>query len=943
MSGKQISLFKSLPEQELQSYITQLQAIKASSKGLYATTPVNEYATAIQGLETKQAALLLSTQGLTNAQIAETLAVNESNVAKNYQAMVDAGLLAHKQKLTLAQVQENLQTVLGSEADAKAAMAAMGLSAVTETQMHKTVKLSAAKLQEAVNTNILTEAQAQELAMRMGVTLSMKAQTTSTLPKWIATLQAATKAVWGQVKATAVWLATTPAGWATAAITAIGAVTAGLNKLAKAEKEESDRAQEACDRSRERMQSNEEEAKSLDELIRKYEELKSASDIDSDTRNIIKELQYDIVELVGSEAQTLDLVNGKLDEQLEKLKSISEEKSRQNVEDARDAYDNARYLSDVMVGDADDYGNDVSVKWQMEATQIHKVEGFEESTYDDFVKFLEDNGFGDIFRKNYDETLFNMRFVVDTTDIDGLEAKIARLEELKEFLASNGLRNTGLYQNINDAIDRYSGQNDSEIEAANNLVDAVVDQLSVSDEKLKEITVDSVNDFEEYRQKMIDAAKSDEGVGQILADGILSDEAIEKAVNDFMATAGQFSEWYEQWKDEMEGNTVTSDAEVSFSIPNTIDQLNTRLKPAFDSLKSAYQSIFTDDGYNPDAMDIPMLDSIKSSIKEINELEDVDITIDMDAFGTLSTTLADVNTTEEQARQAFNDFATSIFYAANATDGMTEETKALVEQLLESLGIVNAAEVAEYALAEAKAKNMLAAYDVVNAKEEEYAAILAEGTAAGIARQQLYKLMAAEIAFGNNDLSVEEKINKLKDLAKQYGDTASEALATAIANDLASGHTDVDSAINDLMTKINAGIGQVDIDFSPIEKSAVKAGSSAGKSYADALKDELSNLNSVISYIGDMIGDQIDLFEDQKDAAVEALEAEKEAAEEALEAEKELIQGKIDAKQAEIDAIEEASKARKNELDLQKAQYELERMQNQKTMLVNCMPDTIVI
>ena len=381
----------------------------------------------------------------------------------------------------------------------------------------------------------------------------------------------------------------------------------------------------------------------------------------------------------------------------------------------------------------------------------------------------------------------------------------------------------------------------------------------------------------------------------------------------------------------------------SLSISDTIDQLNTQLKPAFDSLKSAFQSIFTSDGYNPNAVDIPMLESIKSSIEEINELEDVDITIDMDAFDSLATTLTDINTTEGQAKQAFNDFATSIFYATNATDGMTEETKELVEQLLESLGIVNATEVAEYALAEAKAKDMLATYDVINAKESEYVAILAEGTAAGIARQQLYKLMAAEIAFGNNDLNTEQKIEQLRNLAKAYGDTASAALATAIANDLASGHTDVDSAINDLMAQVNSGIQKVDIDFSPIEKSAAKAGSSAGKSYADALKDELSNLNSVINYIGDTIDDQIDLFEDQKDAAVDALEAEKEAAEEALEAEKELVQEKIDAKQAEIDAIEEAAKARKNELDLQQKQYELERMQNQKTMLVNYMPDTIVI
>lgn len=385
---------------------------------------------------------------------------------------------------------------------------------------------------------------------------------------------------------------------------------------------------------------------------------------------------------------------------------------------------------------------------------------------------------------------------------------------------------------------------------------------------------------------------------------------------------------------EVQSSTLNIENPISsLSISDTIDQLNTQLKPAFDSLKSAFQSIFTSDGYNSNAVDIPMLESIKSSIEEINELEDVDITIDMDAFDSLATTLADINTTEEQAKQAFNDFATSIFYATNATDGMTEETKELVEQLLESLGIVNATEVAEYALAEAKAKDMLATYDLINAKESEYVAILAEGEAAGIARQQLYKLMAAEIAFGNNDLNTEQKIEQLRNLAKAYGDTASAALATAIANDLASGHTDVDSAINDLMAQVNSGIQKVDIDFSPIEKSAAKAGSSAGKSYADALKDELSNLNSVINYIGDTIDDQIDLFEDQKDAAVDALEAEKEAAEEALEAEKELVQGKIDAKQAEIDAIEDAAIARKNSINLQKEEYNLERMQNQKTIL----------
>ena len=590
MSGKQISLFKSLPEQELQSYITQIQAIKSASNGMFNATAVQGYSQAIQGLEAKQAALLLSTQGLTNAQIAETLAFNESNVAKNYQAMVDAGLLKSKQSLTLAQIQSNLQTVLGAEADTSAAMASLGLSAAIEGQEHQTIQLSAKKLQEAVATNVLTEAQAQELAMRTGVILSMNKQAAGSLPKWIATLKACTIAVWGQVKATAVWLATTPAGWATAAVAALGAVIFGLNEYAKSAKKASDNAIDVYEKSKEKIQSNKEEAQSLNDLIEKYKELESASYIDFDVRAEIKEIQYDIMDLVGVEADNLDLVNGKLDEQLDKLKAIQTEKSKQNVEDAKDAYYNALRVSDIITGDADSYGNDVSVKWNgIEAGQIHKVNGFERINYKDFVDFITENGFGDIFRKNNNENIFNMKFVVDTTDIDSLEEKVARLKEFKEFLAENGLRSTGLYEGVTDAINRYEEQFDSEAEASKNLVNAVIDDLALSNEKLTEASVDSVEAFEKYRQMMIEEVQKDVSIGEMLADGILSEDGLETAVNGFMATAEEFSEWYELWKSEM---FAESDTPISFDLSSyeeTIDKIQesiSTLRSALDALNS---------------------------------------------------------------------------------------------------------------------------------------------------------------------------------------------------------------------------------------------------------------------------------------------------------------------------------------------------------------------
>ncbi|MDE7044696.1 MAG: hypothetical protein K2O97_06715, partial [Acetatifactor sp.] len=218
----------------------------------------------------------------------------------------------------------------------------------------------------------------------------------------------------------------------------------------------------------------------------------------------------------------------------------------------------------------------------------------------------------------------------------------------------------------------------------------------------------------------------------------------------------------------------------------TINQLNTLLKPALDSLGSAYQSIFSDGGFDPDAVDLSMFDSIRSSIEGLNSLEDTDINIDMAAFAALTSTLTSAGVTQQQAQQAFDDFATSVFYATTATEGMTDETKELVEQMLESLGVANAAEVAEYALAEAKAQNILASQDLAmasaadaSAKEDEFRAILAEGVAAGLTRQQIYRLTAAEIAYGQNGLNTEGRIEQLRNLAAAYGDTANAALATA--------------------------------------------------------------------------------------------------------------------------------------------------------------------
>ncbi len=105
--------------------------------------------------------------------------------------------------------------------------------------------------------------------------------------------------------------------------------------------------------------------------------------------------------------------------------------------------------------------------------------------------------------------------------------------------------------------------------------------------------------------------------------------------------------------------------------------------------------------------------------------------------------------------------------------------------------------------------------------------------------------------------------------------------------------------------------------------------------YLDGMK---SLYESAFSYITKQIGKRIDAINDERDAAVSALEAERDARLEAIEAQKEQLENeiegiekKIDAKEKEIKAMQDANAERKRAIDLQGKEYNLQRMQNQKT------------
>lgn len=446
---------------------------------------------------------------------------------------------------------------------------------------------------------------------------------------------------------------------------------------------------------------------------------------------------------------------------------------------------------------------------------------------------------------------------------------------------------------------------------------------------------------------------------------------------------------YDQWLDRINGTTEALEEQseteeeasnnitqpVSLSISQTIDQLNTQLKPAFDSLKSAYQDIFTDDGFTLENIDTSMLSSIKSAIDELNKMEDVDINVDYSSFENLAKVLTDSSSTAEDVQNSFNNFASTILDAVNPAISQCDgESYKLLQTLLESMGIVNAEEVLmaqlgysyeEYANAKESAAN--AGIDLNNSIDSVATALQNEGLMATEDAQQIMNYMLAKMSASGATIDVSSTIGQLAeefswlaDLIDQWGLYYSVSKkGSGSGNVKGSKNLGVGNYTPTQTTKVKQKVEIEPVfDGNKANRAAKSAGSKAGKSYKDGLKEELSNLDSVISGITGKIDDQISAINEQKSAALDAISEEKEALEEAkdqalesieqerearldaIEEQRKQIEQNISEKQKIIDSINDEIKAmrsansyRKLQNTLMKEQYELERLQHQHTIL----------
>lgn len=256
--------------------------------------------------------------------------------------MLEAGLLSSKQKLTTAQIEETLQTVLGSDADVQATMSTMELKVATDAQGNSVAKLTKRNIEAAVTSGKLTQEQALQLASMLGVDIAVKKQASSTLPKWIATLKLSAKAIWENITATLTWLTTTPAGWATLAVSAITVATIAVIKHTKSLKDLQETAQDS--------------KSAYDSTI---SEIKSLNDELKTTKDRINELQNkdSLTFSEEDELEKLKKTNDELERELRIKEAIAQTEGQQAAKDASNAITkkSEKYNEQYKYGDADTY------------------------------------------------------------------------------------------------------------------------------------------------------------------------------------------------------------------------------------------------------------------------------------------------------------------------------------------------------------------------------------------------------------------------------------------------------------------------------------------------------------------------------------------------------------------------------------------------------------
>lgn len=317
-----------------------------------------------------------------------------------------------------------------------------------------------------------------------------------------------------------------------------------------------EQAREDAAEAKQNAEAMRDEASSIDELIDRYQELANKENRDAATSTEIRDIQSEIANLIGDQADNLDLVNGSLDDQLAKLQSISKALNKQVLDAAMVNYNAQVEASKKAVGTEEYFGKtyDYVGGVDTEVMQILRNAGFAENfATTPFGKmiFNADNDYRDEFAIPLKTAAEKYQYLEDARK--ELEKAMMPDDYASNAFVSGLIKSRDYYYELAQAVNK----------AANEALLSVV-ELTGNNGVLSEMVVDSADSFESYKNEMIELVSGDVHLAAMIADGVLSPEDIETAVITWMSTLDEFSAGYNAWRKSFETDIDKDAPKISF-------------------------------------------------------------------------------------------------------------------------------------------------------------------------------------------------------------------------------------------------------------------------------------------------------------------------------------------------------------------------------------------
>ena len=320
---------------------------------------------------------------------------------------------------------------------------------------------------------------------------------------------------------------------------AIGIFTKAMQYVMDASNRAEEESSKVAEASKQSVSNIEQQQDSLNSLVAQYKSLAAQSKADLSVKTELISVQEQINKLVGGEIDGLDLVNGKLDEQLAKIR----EKARINASENNTAYSKATQNTIKAAENTTMYdgrGFDMEKTLRLRVVDVYDKNGNNDAmtgVSNAFKKALEDADINVTYTLEADNTSTN-----DFALPDDVLKRYEAIKKIVQWLKENGYTAGEVWDKFTDAEIRLKKAIDGVVDSASKEVNNVLlgsDNMSSN--------VKTVEDYVNMRDKLIEEVKQSPGITDALDKGYVDEDWVNQTVDNYLSGLEQYSDVYNEW------------------------------------------------------------------------------------------------------------------------------------------------------------------------------------------------------------------------------------------------------------------------------------------------------------------------------------------------------------------------------------------------------------